>query len=498
MKILMTASESVPEVKSGGLADVIGSLPAAMARRGHAVKLFIPHYSSIDLKANGFTRATERFDINLAGKLISVEVTTRTDSKLPLEICLIKVDDLFDRNGMYIDPSSGKDYKDNDLRFGYFCRAVLEFTKRRRWQPDVIHSHDWQAALVNVYCRTVYKNDPFLRDIPTLFTIHNLAYQGTFPPDNFARLGFSESLFYPASPFEFYGKLNFLKAALFYSDKISTVSETYAREIQSTSEFGCGLEGVLRERTDDLTGILNGVDYTIWSPSKDNLIDHKFYRDNLGGKRYNKVELLNYASLPVRDNTPLVGMVSRLVDQKGFDLIAEVADDIFAMNLQMVLLGTGDRKYHELFESLQRKYPEKLKIFLTFDNRLAHRIEAGCDLFLMPSRYEPCGLNQLYSLKYGTVPVVRRVGGLADTVEDYDANSGQGTGFVFDKYDSASMLEALQRAMTTFKQRRVWTKIMKAGMSRDFSWDESASKYESLYRELVKGKSREKISGTVS
>jgi len=319
----------------------------------------------------------------------------------------------------------------------------------------------------------------------TVLTIHNLAYQGVFEKSCYPKLGLPEELFFATGPFEFYKKVNFLKGAISFADKITTVSPRYAREIQSSSELGCGLDGLLKERADDLTGILNGVDYTVWSPSRDKKIPFNYHRANLSGKKENKVELLRKSGLPIREKTPLIGIISRLVDQKGFDLVTGIADELFKMNIQMVVLGNGEKKYHEFFEKLEQKYPDKLKVYLKFDDKLAHLIEAGADIFLMPSRFEPCGLNQMYSLKYGTVPVVREVGGLADTVVDYNEDTGEGTGFVFKEYTRTALMEAITRAVDLYSNRRLWFKIIKTGMKQDFSWDIAAAKYDELFRQLV-------------
>ena len=407
------------------------------------------------------------------------------DKKLPLEYYFVKNDHFFNRNGVYLDETIQADFIDNDERFIFFNRAVLEFIRHLDWKPHIIHVHDWQAGLIPPYLKILHSEYPFFAGTKTVLTIHNLAFQGTFAKERFDLLGLPLEHFAPTAPFEFYGKVNFLKAAIMYADMITTVSPRYAKEIK-TAEHGCGLEGVLMRREADLEGILNGVDYSVWSPSRDRAIPFGYHISNLSGKRMNKVELLNELSLPVRDRTPLVGMISRLADQKGFDLIAEIADEIFSLNLQMVVLGTGDKKYHELLTALQQRYPDKLRVNLGFDDALAHRIEAAADMFLMPSRFEPCGLNQMYSLKYGSVPIVREVGGLADTVRDFDPKTGEGTGFVFKEYEAPMLLVAIKRAVDLYARRRAWTKLIKTGMKLDYSWDRSAEKYTDLFGRVVK------------
>ena len=484
MNILFATSEVVPFAKTGGLGDVCGALPEQFAKAGHSVKVFLPKYQATNSFAKKMQQLKIKQDIQINGSTYQLTVFSLKDKKLPIEFIFIANDSLFDRPELYMDRATGEDFTDNDDRFIFFNQAVLIATKELLFKPDIAHVHDWQAALIPAYLKISYQDDPFFNQCKSVLTIHNLAFHGMFPNKSFTKLNLSKDLFYPISPFEFYGNVNFLKAAIAYADKITTVSPTYAQEIK-TDEFGCGLEGVLQSRADDLHGILNGVDYTVWSPTRDSEISHKYRIQNLSGKKMNKVELLNYAQLPVRDNTPLIGIISRLSDQKGFDLIEAVADKIFQMDIQMILLGTGDEKYHEMFKSLEEKYPDKCKAYLKFDNSLAHKIEAGSDIFLMPSKYEPCGLNQMYSLKYGTIPIVRRVGGLADSVVQYDIQTETGTGFLFDSYSSNQLLNTIQDAVSLFSQKRKWTKLMKNAMAVDFSWDQSAEEYLQLFESLL-------------
>ena len=481
----MVASEAGPFARTGGLGDVLGALPKAISALGHEVKVFLPRYGFIDPT---FKLSPLDWNVRIpAGDRsarLTIEHTRLGRSKV--EYFFVCNSSLFDRSDFYVDPGTGKDYADNDDRFAFFNRAVLETVKKIDWRPDIIHVHDWQAGLIPAYLKTAYASDPFFRSARTVLTIHNLGYQGIFAGDRFPRLGLPGELFYAVTgAFEFFGKVNFLKGAISFSDQVTTVSRQYASEIQSSAEFGCGLEGVLKGRTRDLSGILNGVDYAIWSPTRDRKVPYKYTLANLSGKKKNKVELLVSAGLPVREKTPLIGMITRLTDQKGLDLIAEAATRLFALNIQMVILGTGDEKYQSLLRELETMYPDRLKVYLTFDDSLAHRIEAGSDCFLMPSRWEPCGLNQLYSLRYGTVPIVRSVGGLADTVLDFDPETGVGTGVVFHKYDPEAMLTAIERAVALFVRRRTWIKIMKNGMQQDFSWEQSAREYARLFERLA-------------
>jgi len=484
MNILVVASEAVPFVKTGGLGDVVGALPKALARQGHRLKVCLPRYRTLNLGSHQINRLDLRAEIQIGEKSHKLAVECVKERRLPLEYYFLANNHFFGRTDLYRDPDQGEDYPDNDERFVFLCRGVLAITDMFDWKPDVIHVHDWQASLIPAYLRLGLTQGGRALRTKTVLTIHNLAYQGTFDEKKFDGIGLPQEHFFPTSPFEFYGQVNFLKAGIVYADKITTVSERYAQEIQ-TPELGCGLEGVLKERRDDLRGILNGVDYSVWSPSRDKKIPHNYHPANLSGKRMNKVELMNRFSLPVRDSAPLIGVISRLADQKGFDLFAKVADEVLGMNVQMIVLGTGDAKYHELFAGLERRYPDKIRACLTFDDDLAHWIEAAADMFLMPSQFEPCGLNQMYSLKYGTIPIVREVGGLADTVENFDAQTGRGTGFVFSEYTSSALMDAIRKGVETYRKKRVWSSIMKAGMKLDYSWDRSARKYSELFQQIT-------------
>ena len=486
LKVALVASEIAPFARTGGLGDVMGALPRALAKLGHEVMVFMPLYGKLNIDRNTLSRQNWTIPVSIGGTQHDLSIATFRDRRARVSYCFIVNDHYFDRPELYRDPETGVDYADNDERFIFFGRSVLEVLRKLNWRPDLIHSHDWQASLIPVYLKSLMADDPFYSDVRSVLTIHNLGYQGVFPPETFKKIGVKDELFYAVTgPLEFFGKVNFLKAGIVLADKISTVSKRYAEEIQTSDEFGAGLQDVLRGRHTDLMGIVNGVDYTVWSPSRDKFIPYRYNLANLSGKKKTKIELLNRADLPVRDTAPLVGIISRLADQKGFDLIAEAADELFAMNLQMVVLGTGDQKYHDLFTELEERYPDKLKVYLKFDDSLAHWIEAAADIFLMPSHYEPCGLNQLYSLKYGTVPVVRRVGGLHDTVIDYNEDTQVGTGFVFEEYQSQAMLAALKRAVALFERKRPWMKLQKAGMQQDFSWDAAARKYSTLFESVV-------------
>jgi len=489
LNVLFLSSEVEPFAKTGGLADVSGALPQTIKNLEHEIRVMMPCYGCID------ERKSKLHDM-IRLKDIPVQVGTKTyqasvkssfisSNHSKVQVYFLDNPSLFGRPGLYVQPETHKDYPDNDERFTFFSRGVLEVLKKMGWQPDIIHCNDWTTGLVPAYLKTVYRDDPFYRDTKTVFTIHNMAYQGTFPKSSFPKTCLPPELL-SEKGLEAHGKMNLLKSGLVFSDAITTVSEKYAEEIRTSDEYGCGLQDIADKRKSDLTGIINGIDYNVWNPTVDELIPHRYDFRTIELKKENKKALLDRMGLPLKDGIPLIGIISRLADQKGFDLISESLDAIMKMNLQMVVLGTGERKYHDMLGKAAKKYPAKIGVELSFNEKLAHLIEAGSDMFLMPSLYEPCGLNQLYSLKYGTVPIVRATGGLDDTIEDYHPSSGNGTGFKFNRYESAEMLKAIQRAVQTFADEATWKKIIKHGMSKDFSWESSARKYIRLYRSLVR------------
>jgi len=485
-RIAYVASEVVPFAKTGGLADVAGALPSALSRLGHDVKVFMPLYSSIDIDTLNIVPFKTDIKLTIGTSSFQYDLYHIDQSDSSAKIYFIKYDEWFGRDSLYIDPETGKDWADNDSRFIFFSRAVIQSLSELDWIPDMIHCNDWQSGLIPAFL----KLDPKLKDhfakVSTAITIHNIAYQGLFPAESFSKTGLAENHFFPTSGFEFYEKLSFLKAGLSYADIINTVSEKYAEEIQQSEEFGYGLEGVLRNRGEDLFGILNGIDHTIWNPASDGLIKAKYSAEKPANKQKNKNALKKMVKLPmVRRDIPLIGMISRLCDQKGFDLVTEIADQIFELDIQMVILGTGDDKYEELLSKLALKYPKKLSVQLKFDNSLAHLIEAGSDMFLMPSLYEPCGLNQIYSLRYGTVPIVRETGGLADTVTNCNPARGTGNGFLFKRYNALEMLNSIRFAAEVYKNKPAWSELVQRGMADDFSWDKSAVRYSELYEKAT-------------
>jgi starch synthase len=375
----------------------------------------------------------------------------------------------------------GEDYPDNAQRFAAFSLAALELVKRSATPPDIIHCHDWQTALVPIYLRNLFHEDEFFRNTSVVFTIHNVGYPGLFPAQILPRISLCKDLF-TMDFLEYYGKVNLLKGGIVFSDFITTVSRKYAEEIQ-TKEYGSGLEGVFRSRRDRLQGILNGVDYDFWDPATDKLIPARFSPENMSGKSVCKKALLERMGvrMPVLER-PVLGIVSRFAPQKGFDLIAEIAERLAALDIYIVALGTGDPVYEDLFRHMTSRYPDKFLVAVAYDNTLAHQIEAGSDMFLMPSRYEPCGLNQIYSLKYGTVPIVRATGGLDDTIEAFDGKSG--TGFKFTEYTGAALLRTIERAIAAYHQPEVWRQLVNNGMRKDFSWGRSAEQYLEIYQTL--------------
>jgi starch synthase len=488
MKILFVASEGLPFSKTGGLADVVEALPKSLVELGHEVVVLLPRYRNTkvgSIAAPGLTIPmgdSLRFPAIFNGGILR-----------GVRYCFVDDPEYFDRDQLY--GVSGKDYPDNAERFAEFSRAAIEFAKRV-WMPNVIHCHDWQSALVPVLLRTQYGKDSTVEGLPVVFTIHNMGYHGTFPREIMRKIGLPENLF-RIEAMEFYGRVNFLKGALVFSDFLTTVSRKYAEEIQ-TPEFGHGLDGVVRNREDHLVGILNGVDYTTWNPENDKFIAAKYSVKDLSRKLVCKRNLLEVFNLPADAvNKPLIGIVSRFADQKGFDLIAKVAPDLLAQDLAIVALGAGEAKYEKMFHDLAKLYPQKLSAKIAYDDAIAHKIEAGADMFLMPSRYEPCGLNQIYSLKYGTVPVVRATGGLDDTIEAFDPETGHGTGFKFQAYDGAALLGAVRRALGIFcNEPATWRQIQMNGMAKDFSWQASAVEYARLYE--VAWKSRNRKAATTS
>jgi starch synthase len=474
MHIVFAASEGLPFSKTGGLADVVGALPRALAAQGHQVSIYLPRY-----------RQTKLVDPQTVVRSITVPFddhyrfcsVVTPGSQAGIRYYFVDYPNYFDREALY--GTAVGDYTDNAERFALFSRAVIEASKIVG-VPDVFHCHDWQTGLIPVLLRTLYAQDPAFRDSTTVFTIHNMGYQGLFPAEILPLLMLPWDLF-TITQMEFFGQVNFLKGALAFSDYVTTVSRKYSQEIQTT-EYGFGLEGVLRDRAATVTGILNGVDYTEWSPEVDKHIAARYSPADLSGKAADKADLLAAFGIQNADpNLPVIGIVSRFAAQKGFDLISQMMDRLAREDMILVVLGTGDKPYEEMFLRMQKQFPQKVAVKVAYDNVLAHKIEAGADMFLMPSRYEPSGLNQIYSLKYGTVPIVRATGGLDETIEPWDARTGKGTGFKFYEYNGESLLLTIKAALQAFRDQASWQVLMRNGMAKDFSWAASAKEYVKVY-----------------
>jgi starch synthase len=435
--------------------------------------------SGLDIKLMDITFDVPVGDVVRTGHLWK---SVHPDSK-NIAVYFIQHDEYYDREALYGTESG--DYPDNAERFIFLSRAVLEVIKRLGLSIDVIHCHDWQTALIPVYLKTLYAHEKILSSMKTVLTIHNLAYQGLFPREDMKLTGLDQSLFNPLQ-LEHWEKINFLKGGIVFSDIVTTVSKKYAEEIK-TVEFGCGLEGVLKEHENKLYGIINGVDYGQWSPENGKFISHKYNSEDLRGKVLCKRHLRKLLNLP-QSKAPLLGMISRLAEQKGFDLLIVIMDDLMKRDLQLVILGIGEEKYHKMLKEIAPRYKGKLSVNIMFDNQLAHQIEAGADIFLMPSKYEPCGLSQMYSLRYGTIPVVRETGGLADTIidaNDENLKNGTATGFTMKGYFAAEFLFAIDRALELYKSRTKWNALRKNAMKQDWSWNKSARKYVELFKSVL-------------
>ncbi len=476
LRILFASSEVYPFAKTGGLADVAGSLPKALAEQGHEVNVIMPRYGRIrnprmDLGS---------FSVPMGdGKETAELKEDSLDRARRVPVLMVDHAQYFaPRENLYM-------YDDDGKRFAFFCRAILETIKFLDLKPDVIHCNDWHTGLVPAYLKTVYAEDPYLNGVKTLFTIHNQQYQGSFGKEILDYAGLPPETF-TLEGLEFFGNVNFLKAGIVYSDHVNTVSETYAKEIQ-TPEVGHGLDGLLRRLSSKVSGVVNGIDYDEWNPQADPRIPHHYGPGDPKGKWQDKKELLKEAGLKATDKVPLIGFISRLVDQKGLDIVMPVLPKIL-QEAQVVILGTGDPKYHEGLQALSKK-ASGLGLYLKYDEDLAHRIYAGGDFFLMPSRFEPCGLGQMISMRYGTIPIVRKTGGLADTVIDFDREPVTGTGFVFEEYTPEALWDATQRTIRTFHDDRQWSKVVQNAFGKDFSWEASARKYSDLFIRL-KGLSR--------
>jgi len=476
LRVLILAAEIVPFAKVGGLADVVGALPKALHALGHDVRLVMPRYRQVD---------PERFHLNTVLDALTVQVgdfqlqTSVRQGEIGdhIPVYMIDAPRFFDRENIY-------GYIDDGERFILFCRAALELARALNWSPDIVHCNDWHTGIVPNWMHTVYQDDPFFSDTATVYTIHNLAYQGIFGYRILEVAGVAANGFLYPQIAELANVVDIMGRGILFADAVTTVSERYAQEIL-TPTFGEKLDHLLRSRRDRLFGILNGIDYQEINPSTDRYIHTQFDVHSLEKRAENKRDLQQFAHLPVRDDVPLLAMISRLTDQKGFDLLSQVIQPLITQGVQFVVLGIGDQHYHELFQNLAARYPERVAIFLTFNAELAQRIYAGSDMFLMPSRFEPCGLSQLIAMRYGCVPIVRSVGGLADTVQEYDPHTNTGNGFAFSSYDPWELFAAIVRALTVFRFKDAWRTLQIRGMEADHSWHASAVRYVEVYRNAL-------------
>lgn len=483
MRIAIVTAELRPYAWVGGLSDVVASLSRALVGKSQTVSVFCPLYRFI--RENSAIHLSKLSDLEVSANRATVPFEVYTDpNSVDPRILFIGCDRYFDRDGIYLDPKSNSEYDDSFERWNFFSLAVLRAFREKDLEPDVVHCNDSHTALVPCYLRIFSELFNPGNQIGSLMTIHNLGYQGTYPSWKFALTGLPDHLFYPMQPLEFYGQLNMLKAGIVFGDILNTVSPRYAQEIQ-TQIAGHGLDGVLRDRSDDLYGVLNGIDTKVWNPETDPLIGRNFSISDKNGKKENKSYLQRIFGLP-EINVPLVGMITRLVEQKGISLLEQIRTELVKLDCQFVFLGSGSQWWEDFLLNLQKEFPQKFAVKIGYDNSLAHQIEAGCDLFLMPSLYEPCGLNQMYSMRYGTVPLVRDVGGLSDSVIPFDPDSGKGTGFLFQDFTGESLLHALKNSLSLWqKDQKAWHRLMSNGMQKDFSWSQSADEYLALYRKAM-------------
>ncbi len=474
LKVLIVASEVSPYAKSGGLGDVTGSLPKALQSKGVDVRVVFPKYRTIK---EDYLRSCEyisSFDVTLDWRVQKADIFTIQSASVPTY--MIGNDYYFGRGGYY-------GYGDDNERFAFFCKASIEFLDYIDFVPDVIHCNDWQTGPISIYVKDVYSKLKYFSDIKTLYTIHNIQYQGIFPRESLRMMDLNDGYFVD-DKMEFYNMINYMKAGLLYSDMITTVSETYAKEIQ-TSQYAYGLDGVLKCRSQYLRGIVNGIDYSLNDPATSNKIYKNFDINSLENKTANKTALQQELGLPVRADVPMLAIISRLVDQKGINLVLQAANELLYKDVQLVVLGTGDSHYEGIFKDLGYRYPNKVSANILFDDTLAQKIYAASDIFLMPSLFEPCGLGQLFAMSYGTVPVARATGGLVDTIKHYNYETGEGTGFLFNDYDCGGLMWGINEALNVYYDKNRWNGIVRNAISERFSWDDSANKYIELYEQIT-------------
>ncbi len=488
-KILFVTSEVVPFVKTGGLADVSSSLTQKLQELGHQVRILVPKYGAIDERKFKIHEVVRLKDLvtEIGGKQITYSLRSSflVGSKVRVQLYFLDNEEYFgSRRSLYADPITGKDYKDNDERFILLAKSVFDLITKLGWIPDIIHCNDWQGGLVPIYLKSLFTTEPIFNNIRSVFTIHNLGFKGEFPAASLQKTKLTE--FFNEKDLLHNDKFSFLKCGIQFADSITTVSKTYANEICTNKDLSDGLFDVLKSREKSINGILNGIDLNVWNPEKDKQIAKKYSIKNIEAKQENKKQLVEKFGLIYDENKPVIGMISRLDEAKGFDLVQKAFKDLMNLNAQFILLGTGEKKYHTFFEKAVVKYPEKFACYLGFDDSLAHLIEAGSDMYLMPSKVEPCGLNQMYSLVYGTIPIVRKTGGLADTVENYDENTNTGNGFVFIENNEQALVNIVSKSIKIFSEdKKAWLKLQKNGMKSNFTWLSSSKEYIDLYKKIL-------------
>ena len=476
LKVLILAAEIVPFIKVGGLADVVGALPKSLKAQGHDIRLAMPRYGQVDVARFGLSTVLDTVSVDMSTFQVPVSVRQGSIGDA-IPVYMIDAPRYFERENIY-------GYTDDGERFILFCRGALEAMRALNWSPDIIHCHDWHTGIVPNWMHTIYHDDPFFGDAATVYTIHNLAYQGIFGFRILEVAGVASNGFLYPQIAELANVVDIMARGILFADAVTTVSERYAQEIL-TPTFGEKLDHLLRSRRDRLFGILNGLDYEEMDPATDRYIQSNFDAQSLDKRAENKRALQEQVHLPAQPEAPLLAMISRLTDQKGFDMLAQIMQPLLAQGVQFVVLGIGDQHYHELFQNLAARYPEQMAIFLTFNTELAQRIYAGSDMFLMPSRFEPCGLGQLIAMRYGSVPIVRAVGGLADTVQEYDPRTGEGNGFTFTNYDPWELFAAIVRALELYRFKDIWRRLQQRGMAADHSWQASAMRFVEVYRDAI-------------
>ncbi len=497
--VLFLSTEVYPFAKTGGLADVSAALPQGLRELGHDVRVMMPKYGFIGEKKQKIhlINRLQGVEFEIAGKSLVTNLKSSAilTNKTRIQLYFLENEEYFQRLGLYVDPVTREDYPDNDERFLLYALAAFELCRLLLWKPDIIHCNDWQGGLVPALLKGRFADDPLFKDTKIVFTVHNLEYQGNFPASTFPKLELPPE-FYSADGMKFFDRVSYLKSGIAYADAITTVSQTYAEEIR-TPEFGCGMDDLLSKRKRDLHGILNGIDLLVWDPSNDvNIVRpyavEDFIEGDFSAKEACKQDLCFDMGIPYQEGRPVLGMIARLVEQKGFDLVVDIINKIVEADVQLVILGEGDKKYVELLTEMQKKHPEHIGFYFGFHDSFAHKIEAGSDIYLMPSAYEPCGLNQMYSMHYGTVPVVRKTGGLADTVIDLDSvgdSDAKPTGFTFEKYEAQAFWKAIEHAIKIYRNDQpLWHELQINGMQKDFSWDRSAVEYAQVYEKLLKPK----------